>query len=297
MGKEIFKNSSKARYCNHFSPNIGFIVQSITPILKSNYGDTSLKLLFYFHIVSFLSDILDFSYWNLMQPGTTLGVFPGVSGNQCTPVITHEQKEWARKLVVKLESSFCLNKSCTPWNEYGWQESLSLLDHRYFWIDTSTSGKVNTMSLNGVIFNLVWKVTLLCFGFALLRNAIGVELKLAPYFKSVRLKIKSNRDLVTFVFSRFGKITRSLLLLLIILLTFILLWFWFYNTQLKCFLRENPVDWAYLKKDIYVKLLNCSSSRFWFIKDSCWSNNFSFSLLHLTLPVVHVAIHRWFSSC
>ena len=51
------------------------------------------------------------------------------------------------------------------------------------------------MSLNGVIFNLVWKVTLLNFGFALLRNAIGVELKLAPYFKSVRLKIKSNRDL------------------------------------------------------------------------------------------------------
>ena len=51
------------------------------------------------------------------------------------------------------------------------------------------------MSLNRVIFNLVWKVTLLCFGFALLRNAIGVELKLAPYFKSVRLKIKSNRDL------------------------------------------------------------------------------------------------------
>ena len=79
------------------------------------------------------------------------------------------------------------------------------------------------MSLNGVIFNLVWKVTLFCFGFALLRNAIGVELKLAPYFKSVRLKIKSNRDLVTFVFSRFGKITHSLLLLLIILLTFILL--------------------------------------------------------------------------
>ena len=195
MGKEIFKNSSKARYCDHFSPNIVFIVQSITPILKSNYGDTSLKLLFYFHIISFLSDILDFSYWNLMQPGTTLGVFPGVSGNQCTPVMTHEQKEWARKLVVKLESSFCLNKSCTPWNEYGWQESLSLLDHRYFWIVISTSGKVNTMSLNGVIFNLVWKVTLLCFGFALLRNAIGVELKLAPYFKSVRLKIKSNRDL------------------------------------------------------------------------------------------------------
>ena len=248
MGKEIFKNSSKARYYNHFPPNIVFIVQSIRQILKSNYGDTSLKLLFYFHIISFLSDILDFSYWNLMQPGTTLRVFPGVSGNQCTPVITQEQKERARKLVVKLESSFWLNKSCTPWNEYGWQESLSLLDHRYFWIVTSTSGKVNTM-----IFNLVWKVTLLCFGFALLRNAIGVELKLAPYFKSVRLKIKSNRDLVTFVFSRFGKITRSLLLLLIILLTFILLWFWFYNTQLKCFLKENPVDWAYLKKDIYVK--------------------------------------------
>ena len=46
------------------------------------------------------------------------------------------------------------------------------------------------MSLNGVIFNRVGKVTLLCFGFALLCNVIGVELKLAPYFKSVRLKIK-----------------------------------------------------------------------------------------------------------
>ena len=63
------------------------------------------------------------------------------------------------------------------------------------------------MSLNGVIFNRVGKVTLLCFSFALLCNVIGVELKLAPYFKSVRLKIKSNRDLVTFVFSRSGKIT------------------------------------------------------------------------------------------
>ena len=74
------------------------------------------------------------------------------------------------------------------------------------------------MSLNGVIFNRVGKVTLLCFSFALLCNVIGVELKLAPYFKSVRLKIKSNRDLVTFVFSRSGKISCFLLLLLIILL-------------------------------------------------------------------------------
>ena len=41
---------------------------------------------------------------------------------------------------------------------------------------------------------------LLCFGFALLRNMIGVELKLASYFKSVRLKIKSNRDLGHFRF-------------------------------------------------------------------------------------------------
>ena len=33
------------------------------------------------------------------------------------------------------------------------------------------------------------------FGFALLRNMIGVELKLTPFLISARLKTKSNRDL------------------------------------------------------------------------------------------------------
>ena len=100
------------------------------------------------------------------------------------------------------------------------------------------------MSLNRVISNWVWKVMLLCFGFALLRNMIGVELKLTPYFKSARLKTKSNRDLG--------------------LLPLTFLWFWFYNTQLKCPLKENLVHWAYLKNRINVKPLNCSSFRFWF---------------------------------
>ena len=135
---------------------------------------------------------------------------------------------------------FWLNKSCTPLNEYEWQQSLSLLNYGYFWIVTSTSGKVNTMSHNRVISN--WM--LLCFGFALLRNMIGVELKLTPYSKSARLKTKSNRDLG--------------------LLPLTFLWFWFYNTQLKCPLKENLVHWAYLKNRINVKPLNCSSSRFWF---------------------------------
>ena len=47
--------------------------------------------------------------------------------------------------------------------------------------------------------------------------------------------------------------------------TVTLLWCWFYNTQLKCPLKENPVYWAYLKNIIYVKPLNFSSSRFWII--------------------------------
>ena len=99
------------------------------------------------------------------------------------------------------------------------------------------------MSLNRVISNWVWKVMLLCFGFALLRNMIGVELKLTPYFKSARLKTKSNRDLG--------------------LLPLTFLWFWFYNTQLKCPLKDDLVHWAYLKNRINIKLLNCPSSRFW----------------------------------
>ena len=104
---------------------------------------------------------------------------------------------------------------------------------------------------------------LLCFGFALLRNMIGVELKLAPYFKSVRLKIKSNRDLghLRFLtlwednpyftpppdYTPYFYFTLSLVLQ--------------HSTEMLSE-KKNPVDWAYLKKDIYVKLLNCSSSRF-----------------------------------
>ena len=48
---------------------------------------------------------------------------------------------------------------------------------------------------------------LLCFGFAFLRNMIGVELKLTLYFESARLKSKSNRDLGLLRFSRLGQIT------------------------------------------------------------------------------------------
>ena len=110
----------------------------------------------------------------------------------------------------------------------------------------------------------MWKVTLFYFGFTLLRKVISLELKLAPYFKLVRLKIKPIAILVTCVFSRVGQITWFLLHLLIMLLNLILLWVWFYNTQLKCPLNENPVHWAYLPNSTSVKSLNCSSSSFWF---------------------------------
>ena len=59
---------------------------------------------------------------------------------------------------------------------------------------------------------------LLCFGFALLRNMIGVELKLTPYCKSARLKSKSNRDLGLLRFLTLRADNLLLLLLLIMLL-------------------------------------------------------------------------------
>ena len=154
--------------------------------------------------------------------------------------------------------SFWLSKSCTPLNEYGWQQSLSLLNYGYFWIVTSASGKVNTMSHNRVISN--WM--LLCFGFALLRNMIGVELKHTPYLNQPHWKLNPIAILVTCVFSRLGQITCFAPPPDYTPLTF--LWFWFYNTQLKCPLKENLVHWAYLKNRINVKPLNCSSFRFWF---------------------------------
>ena len=113
------------------------------------------------------------------------------------------------------------------------------------------------MSLNRVISNWVRKAMLLCFGFALLRNMIGVELKLTSFLISARLKTKSNRDLG--------------------LLPLTFLWFWFYNTQLKCPLKDDPVHWAYLKNRINIKPLNCSSSRFW-INTVLSSLHFSCSL-------------------
>ena len=69
--------------------------------------------------------------------------------------IKEGRKRRARKLLVNKKLSFWLKKSCTPLNEYGWQQSLSLFNYRYFLIVTSTSGKVNTMSLNRVISNWV----------------------------------------------------------------------------------------------------------------------------------------------
>ena len=105
---------------------------------------------------------------------------------------------------------------------------------------------------------------LLCFDFALLRSVIGVELKLASYFKQSDWKLNPIPILVTCIFSRFGQMTCLLLFHLIILLNLIWFWFWFYNTQLKCPLKENPIHSAYLKNSIYVKPLNYSSSRFWF---------------------------------
>ena len=59
---------------------------------------------------------------------------------------------------------------------------------------------------------------LLCFGFALLRIMIGVELKLTLYFKSVRLKTKSNRTLGLLRFLTLSAYNLFLLLLLIMLL-------------------------------------------------------------------------------
>ena len=56
------------------------------------------------------------------------------------------------------------------------------------------------------------------FGFALLRNMIGVELKLTPYFTSARLKTKSFRDLGHLRFLTLRADNLLLLLLLIILL-------------------------------------------------------------------------------
>ena len=116
-------------------------------------------------------------------------------------------KRTGAKVVGERKPSFWLNKSCTPLNEYKWQQSLSLFNFGSFRIVTLTSGKVNTMPLNKIDSNWVWKVMLLCFGFAFLRNMIGVELKLTLYFESARLKSKSNRDLGLLRFSRLGQIT------------------------------------------------------------------------------------------
>ena len=58
----------------------------------------------------------------------------------------------------------------------------------------------------------------LCFGFALLRNMIGVQLKLTPYCKSARLKSKSNCNFGLLRFLTLRADNLFLLLLLIILL-------------------------------------------------------------------------------
>ena len=92
------------------------------------------------------------------------------------------------------------------------------------------------MWLNRVTLDWVGEVKLLCFDLALLHIVIGLEILHHPLSLALRRKP---------------------------VFTFILLWFWFYNTQLKFPLKENPVHGAYLENSIYVKPLNCSSSRFW----------------------------------
>ena len=111
------------------------------------------------------------------------------------------------------------------------------------------------MWLNRVTLDWVGEVKLLCFDLALLHIVIGLEILHHPLSLALRRKP---------------------------VFTFILLWFWFYNTQLKFPLKENPVHGAYLENSIYVKPLNCSSSRFWIntvlssLHFSCSLNGFPF---------------------
>ena len=115
------------------------------------------------------------------------------------------------------------------------------------------SGKVNTISHNRVISN--WM--LLCFGFALLRNMIGVELKHTPYFKSATLKTKSNRNLghLRFLTLRADNLFCSSS------------WLYSFDFPLVLVLQhstEMPSQRRPSSLGIKVKPLNCSLSRFWF---------------------------------